>query len=93
MEEVVLYSKKEKLNTRDTKPLEKGGYILVMSTRNTLIPMQLYTVKIGNLNKNIEDVKRLVIEGDKKENSESFPLDASHLNSNNLLQSRPRGSF
>jgi hypothetical protein len=41
MEEVVLYSKKEKLNTRDTKPLEKGGYILVMSTRNTLIPMQL----------------------------------------------------
>ena len=50
-----------------------------MSKRNTLNPMQLYTVKIGNLDKNIEDIKRVGIEGDKKEKSESFPLDASHL--------------
>jgi hypothetical protein len=79
MEEVVLYSEKEKFNTWDAKLLEKGGYVLAMSKSNTLNPMQLYAIKIGNLDKNIEDIKRLRIEGDKKGNSDSLPLDASFL--------------
>ena len=76
----MLYSEKEKFNTWDAKLLEKGGgYVLAMSKSNTLNPMQLYTIKIGNLGKNIEDIKRLGFGGDKKENSDSLPLDASFL--------------
>jgi hypothetical protein len=78
-EEVVLYSEKEKINTWDAKSLNNRGYILAISKSNTLNPMQLYTVKIGNLDKNIEDIKGLGIKEDNEGNSGTLSLNASHL--------------
>jgi hypothetical protein len=57
----------------------KGRICSAMSKSKTLNPKQLCAIKIGNLDKSIEDIKRLRIEGDKIENSETLPLDASFL--------------